>query len=171
MKTKPGTSSFTSQNSAELYSTSRDRPILHSPLWFENPSFNGSEDKQPFLTFRNADLSGARFTVAEIHNSNLLRPNWLKPTWAVAADRRFQLQILFLCELNLLGLRLRSAISVGWISRMKPKAGVEFMDCDFTHANLSGFDFEWADIGLNILLSTNLSNCRMEKSDFSASNF
>jgi uncharacterized protein YjbI with pentapeptide repeats len=156
----------------DLQEIARDTSFALCDL--KNSVFNGSEDETTIFNcdFRNADLSGARFTVAEIHNSNFTKAK-LTQTDMSGCSRiaGSNFRYCSCVELNLIGVTVEECY-FSWVdlSWMKPKAGVEFMDCDFTHANLSGFDFGVGGYqGSNILLSTNLSNCWMEKSDFSAS--
>lgn len=135
----------------------------------KNAVFNGSEDETTIFNcdFRNADLSSARFTVVKIDNSNFTKAK-LTQTDMSGCSRiaGSNFRYCSCVELNLNGVTVEECdflwVDLSW---MKPKAGVKFMDCDFTHANLSGFDFGVGYGRANIFDNTNLTNCKLEDAD------
>jgi uncharacterized protein YjbI with pentapeptide repeats len=136
----------------------------------KNTVFNGIEDETIIYNcdFRNADLSSARFTVVEIDNSNFTKAK-LTQTDLSRCNRiaGSNFRYCSCVELNLNGVTVEECdflwVDLSWI---KPKAGVEFIDCDFTHANLAGFDFGVGYGRANIFDNTNLTNCKLEDADF-----
>ncbi|NLW47184.1 MAG: hypothetical protein GXY86_07600 [Firmicutes bacterium] len=156
----------------DLQEIARDTSFALCDL--KNTVFNGSEDETVIYScdFRNTDLSGSRFTMAEIYNSNFTKAKLTQTDFnGCSRITGSNFRYCSCVELNLAEVTVEecdfSWVDLSWI---KPKAGVDFVDCDFTHTNLAGFDFGVGGYKYsNILLSTNLSNCWMEQSDFSAS--
>lgn len=135
----------------------------------KNTVFNGTEDEAIIFNcdFRNADLSGSRFLVAEIRNSNFTKAK-LTQTDMSGCSRiaGSNFRYCSCAELNLAGVIVEdSDFSWADLSWVKPKTGVKFIYCDFTHANLSGFDFGAGYGRANIFDSTDLSNCKLEGAD------
>lgn len=122
--------------------------------------------------FRNSDLTECQFSINRIAKSIFTKTKLIGADFTKCGTiQACNFQWSNCAGLNLEGIEVvKSNFAKVDLTMLKVKNGTEWIDNNFTYANLSGYDFTIAGYtAANNLTCTNLSHCNLEAADLTAS--